>query len=247
MYWEEKDSTRCKRMVWIINLAHWFGSAVCSQLPADSYTIAGLQLPLCARCTGMYVGGLITVIFHTWRHPRAMGLPRSWVLVVLTLFFCAWAGDGVNSLFSSIPGLYHLYPPENLLRLITGSLMGITLGSFIYVLFNSVVWRSPVHAPILAGTGEFLALIGLDALLVLAVQSNQGIFLYPLVLASLAAILVLNSALMSAFAASLMAPLGQSWRDVRRPITVGTLVALTFLSTIALSRIALGAWLGTPI
>jgi hypothetical protein len=63
----------------------------------------------------------------------------------------------------------------------------------------------------------------------------------------LVAILVLNSTLVSAFAASLFAPHAQSWREARRPIAVGTLIAVAFLSTIALSRIALGAWIGAPI
>jgi uncharacterized membrane protein len=234
-------------MDWIIGLARWFGSAVCGQLTADSYNIAGVQLPLCARCTGMYVGGLITLIFHTWRHPRAMGLPRSLVLVALALFFFAWAGDGVNSLLSSMPGMPHLYAPQNILRLLTGSLMGITLGSFIYVMFNSVTWRNPVHTPILPSTGELVALLGLDALLVLAVQSNLAVLLYPITLLSLAAILILNSALMCALASSLLAPLAQSWWEARRPVAVGTGIALAFLSAIALSRVALGVWLGAPI
>jgi uncharacterized membrane protein len=234
-------------MNWIISVAHWFGSAVCGQLAADTYAIGGVPLPLCARCTGMYVGGLITISFHTWRHPRAVGLPRSWVLVALPLFFFAWAGDGVNSVLSSMPGLPHLYTPDNILRLITGSLMGITLGSFIYVMFNSVVWRNPVKAPILASSGELLALLGLDAVLVLAVQSNWDILLYPLTLASLAAIILLNSALMSALVSGLIVPLAQSWHDARRPLAIGTVVALTFLSAIAMARVALGLWLGTPI
>jgi uncharacterized membrane protein len=234
-------------MDWIIGLAHWFGSAVCHQLPADSYLIAGIQLPLCARCTGMYVGALTTLMFFTWRHPRSIGLPRSWVIAALPVFFLAWAGDGVNSFLSSIPGLPHLYPPQNILRLITGTLMGITLGSIIFVMFNAVVWRNVDHAPILATPRELLALLGLGTLLVLAVQSGWGIFLYPLTLASLAAILTLNSALMTAFAASIMAPLAHSWREASRPLAFGILVALFLLDSIAASRLLLGAWLGIRI
>ncbi len=84
-------------MDWIISLAHWFGSAVCHQWPAHSYFIAGVELPLCARCTGMYLGALLTILYHTWRHPRAIGMPRPWVLVAMVLFFVMWGGDGVNS------------------------------------------------------------------------------------------------------------------------------------------------------
>ncbi len=234
-------------MDWIISLAHWFGSAVCHQLPADSFYIAGIELPLCARCTGMYVGGLFTLLFHAWRHPRAVSLPRSWVVAALLFFFFAWAGDGVNSFLSSVPVLPHLYPPQDILRLITGTLMGITMGSLIFVMFNSLIWRDTNPAPILETPRELLALLGVGALLVLTVQSEWGIFLFPLTLVSLVAILVLNTALMSALAASLIQRRAQIWYEARRPLAFGSVIALVLLDTMALFRVLLGIWLGTPI
>ena len=234
-------------MDWVIRFAHWFGSAVCAQLPADSYTVAGVQLPLCARCTGMYLGALLTLTFHSWRHPRSIALPRSWILATLPLFFFAWAGDGVNSLLSSIPVLPHLYTPQNILRLITGTLMGITLGSVIFVMFNGVIWRNIDHAPILATPRELFELLVLGGLLVLLVQSGWAILLFPLTVASLIAILILNSALMTALVASVRPHLAQTWREVSRPVLIGTLVALTLLDTLAMFRLLLGGWLGTPI
>ncbi len=234
-------------MDWIISLAHWFGSAVCHQLPEDSYYIGGVELPLCARCSGMYLGALFTLIFHAWHHPRAIALRRPWVLVALALFFLAWAGDGLNSFLSAVPVLPHLYPPQNILRLITGTLMGITLGSLIFVMSNSLIWRNTNPAPIIETPRELLALLGMGALVVIIVQSEWGFFLYPLTLASLIAVLVLNSALMSALAASLMANLAQTWREARRPLTVGTAIALVLLNTLALFRVILGIRLGNAI
>lgn len=234
-------------MDWVLTLAHWFGSAVCAQLTADSYYIGGVPLPLCARCTGMYVGALGTLVFHAWRHPKSIALPRTWILAVIPLFFFAWAGDGVNSFLSSVPGFPHLYTPLNILRLATGTLMGISLGSVMFVLFNSVMWQDPSHSPILAGPTELFALLGLGALLILAVQSGWGLLLYPLALVSLVAILVLNSTLMTALAASLFARLAGSWREVRRPTLSGACLALLLLNTIAVSRLLLGAWLGIQI
>jgi uncharacterized membrane protein len=35
------------------------GSAVCHQLPARSFHLWGAQLPVCARCTGIYVGAAL--------------------------------------------------------------------------------------------------------------------------------------------------------------------------------------------
>lgn len=35
------------------------GSLICHQLPERSFHLAGAQLPVCARCLGLYVGGAV--------------------------------------------------------------------------------------------------------------------------------------------------------------------------------------------
>jgi uncharacterized membrane protein len=222
-------------MEWLLSAAHWFGSAVCHQFPTHSYQVAGVPLPLCARCTGLYLGALLALIFHAWRRPRAMGVPRPWMLVVLILFFFAWAGDGVNSFLSMVPALPHLYPPQNLFRLTTGTLMGITIGSLVFIVFNSLVWRAPNPESIFATRREFFALLGLGALLVFIVHSEFAPLLYPLNLAILIAILVLHTILVTAFIANLTRP-ALNWRQAMPAFALGALIALTYLSAIALLR-----------
>ena len=53
------------------------GSVICHQLPERSSRVFGAQLPVCARCTGIYVGAavsaVVTALFHTTdavRHNR---------------------------------------------------------------------------------------------------------------------------------------------------------------------------------
>ncbi len=241
---------RCKdgvSMEPLVSLAHWFGSAVCHQWPAHSYFIDGVELPLCARCTGMYLGAMLTLLYYAWRRPRAVGLPPIWALVVLILFFVLWAGDGVNSFIATIPVGTPLYPPQNILRLATGALMGITLGTLISMLFNSLIWREVKSEPILSGPRDLFVLLALQAVLVLLVNSQQPLLLYPLTFATLVSILVLNGGLMSAMAASLMRRLAGNWREAFAPLTAGLLVALTYLDAFAFLRYLMGVWLGTPI
>src|SRR3954447_8038652 len=38
------------------------GSVVCHQKPERSFTLAGQPLPVCARCTGIYIGAALAVL-----------------------------------------------------------------------------------------------------------------------------------------------------------------------------------------
>lgn len=194
-----------------------------------------MPLPLCARCTGLYLGALLTMIFHAWRHPRAMGVPRPWILFALGLFFFAWAGDGVNSFAATFSRLPHLYPPRNILRLITGTLMGITIGSLVFIVFNSMLWRAPNPDSIFTTRREFFALLGLGALLVLIVHSESALLLYPLNLAILISILALHTTLVTAFIANLTRP-AANWRQAVPALALGALIALAYLSALAWLR-----------
>jgi len=39
------------------------GSVICHQLPERSFSLWSRQMPVCARCTGIYVGAAVTVLF----------------------------------------------------------------------------------------------------------------------------------------------------------------------------------------
>lgn len=43
-------------------LAYVAGSLLCHQQPARSFHLAGAQLPVCARCTGLYVAGAMSLL-----------------------------------------------------------------------------------------------------------------------------------------------------------------------------------------
>ncbi len=231
----------------LITLAQWFGAAVCDQLAADTYRFGGVLLPLCARCTGMYLTAWLTLGWLAWRYPRSAARPRIWVLIAFGLFFLAWAGDGFNSLFASLPGLPHLYEPTNLLRLITGTGMGVAMGSFIFVMFNMVWSSGSTDAKPLVSIGDFVALLGVCALVVLVVQSEWSPLLVPLSAASLLAILTLHGMLMTAMVGT--APvLGARLRASRlRSLAVGVGIALVYLDAFALAHMLLVQYLGRPL
>jgi hypothetical protein len=52
----------------IVTAAYGAGSIVCHQLPGRSFHLWGAQLPVCARCTGIYVGAALASMVSGMRH-----------------------------------------------------------------------------------------------------------------------------------------------------------------------------------
>lgn len=162
----------------------------CAQLDTHSFYPGGVQLPLCARCTGMYLGFAIGVIgLHVRGLGKAARMPRGWTALALLGFIAVMAVDGFNSLFVDLH-LPHLYQPNNVLRLFTGMLTGTAMAAFLLTVVNGVLWRDPDLRP---AYGSMRFLRGLAPALViafLAVLSQWGILLYPLALLSSAGVVL---------------------------------------------------------
>lgn len=117
------------------------GFGVCHQIVSHSFTIGGHPLPVCARCTGIYLGAMVGLGLLTLLRPRAAGLPSPLMITVLVIMFLTMAADGVNSTFQSLPGGSGLWETTNVLRIFTGTLAGTAVAFFLYPLFNSAFWR----------------------------------------------------------------------------------------------------------
>ncbi|MCO5221192.1 MAG: DUF2085 domain-containing protein [Thermomicrobiales bacterium] len=123
--------------------AHAVMHGLCAQTPSHSFYFQGLVLPFDGRMTGIY-GGVLSaflILLALGRH-RAAGLPSSGSLVILLLFVVAMAVDGFNSLLTDLQR-WHPYQPSNELRLLTGWMAGVAIGTVVVMLVGMTFWRSP--------------------------------------------------------------------------------------------------------
>lgn len=167
------------------------GFAVCHQIHTHSFTIAGHQLPLCARCTGMYLGILSTLFILSRLRKLSGGLPAGGVLAVLGLFFGAMVVDGANSTFQTLGGGF--WDSTNLIRLITGTMAGIALGFVFYPLFNGNTWHRDELSRERVADRVYMLLpyIAAAGLLVLLVLSRVDWLFYPIAILSISGLLAL--------------------------------------------------------
>ncbi len=220
------------------------GYSVCHQIPERSFFAHTHQFPLCARCTGMYLGALLSLLFHFFRG-RQRGFPPLAVLLVLGLLFLAFALDGVNSFAQAFLPQLTFYQTTNLLRLITGFGAGICIGAVLGPLFTQSVWSRTEPGAALDGFPRLLGLLGAAALLGWAAHSGPNWLKTPLaVLSALAVIFVLTLAY-TVLGVILLGHANQyeRWRELRLPLIIGFCAALAQILLLDIFRLWLtGTW-----
>ncbi len=83
----------------IAEFLQWMGFGLCHQLPERSFVGGGVQVPVCARDTGIYVGFVVAfaviALVHRGERPREFPRPYVWAVMGVLLALLAW--DGVTS------------------------------------------------------------------------------------------------------------------------------------------------------
>lgn len=116
------------------------GYSVCHQMEDHTITIGEKYLPLCARCTGTFMG-LVIPLSYLLSKGKKSGVPSKTKIIILVLFALLFAIDGVNSTLSELMDRPLLYEPLNWIRLATGLGFGIALGNLIIPLWNQTLWK----------------------------------------------------------------------------------------------------------
>jgi uncharacterized membrane protein len=97
-------------------------SGVCHQRPDRSLFLFGHQLAVCARCSGIYAGGLAGMLFYPLvRRLNNETLPwRGWIVVA-----------ALPMIIDAIGGLLGLFPNTFLSRFVTGALAGSVIAFYL--------------------------------------------------------------------------------------------------------------------
>jgi uncharacterized membrane protein len=183
----------------LLGKADSVGYAVCHRIDERSFHIGTRQLPLCARCTGMYLGAMTGLVFQMIMGRKRDRIPHWSVLVVLGILTAVFGVDGANSylyLIKSIqPGVLanipNLYVPNNTLRILTGSGMGLAMSVMLFPAFNQTVWANGVEKRIFPDLRPFALVMGITILLDLLMLTGSPIVLYPVAFISTIGVLVL--------------------------------------------------------
>jgi uncharacterized membrane protein len=117
-------------------LLHWMGYGLCHQLPERSFFGGGIQAPVCARDTGIYLGVITSVILISFLHrgSRPTGLPTKVGWATIAVMIGVMALDGTSQYLG-------LRASTNELRLITGLTSGFAVGAIITPMINDGLWR----------------------------------------------------------------------------------------------------------
>ncbi len=92
----------------------------CHGIPSRCLLLWGVPMPICARCTAIYVGlflGLLTFVVLPWMHERILRLVMIAAAMPLAI-------DGLTQLM-------HLRESTNALRFGTGSIAGFAFGMWV--------------------------------------------------------------------------------------------------------------------
>lgn len=184
----------------LLRKTDYIAAAVCHRIPSHSFFIDEHQLPLCQRCTGTFAGALTGLLFQ-WaiaRRRRTRAFPPLWQWLMLGAFAAAWGLDGLNSyttlLLGTEAGILG-YAPQPLLRLFTGTFMGLGMSIVLVSAFNQVFWRDALLEPPLPRWRNVAPLLALGLLQATGIFTLEPWLLYPVALYTTAGVVAMLTCL----------------------------------------------------
>ena len=232
----------------LLGKADAVGYAICHRIAERSFHTHDRPLPLCARCTGIYLGVITGLIYFAGRgRARASHLPPTKILIAMGVLGALYAFDGLNSYLSVFDFYTPLYTPHNTLRLITGTTFGLAMITVVLPVFNSMAWNAPDTRAVLGGFGDMGLLYGIAAIVAALVLLDQ-----PVLRAAFGVISAIGVVFMFGVIGSVAFLIttrrenaARSGRDLLLPALIGLVFAMGIIGVIDLVRyLFTGTWGG---
>lgn len=222
------------------------GYAVCHRIDLRSFHIGERPLPLCARCSGMFLGALLGMAYQALQGKKGK-MPPLPALLLFGVLALSWALDGANSFSMLIPAINSPYQTQNWTRLVTGTGMGLAVAAILWPTFVQVLFQRWQDEPALGNWKQIGGLLLAAGLMVILVLSEIPVILYPLALLSSAGVLLL---LIMVYSLALVMIFKREnsyhrFRQLFMPLTGGYIIALIQIGVIDLMRFLwTGSWGG---
>jgi uncharacterized membrane protein len=229
------------------------GFGVCHQISTHSYSIGNHQLPLCARCSGIYLGALASLGLLGVLRRRASRLPAGHMLAILGVFFGAMVLDGLNSTLQTFNS--GLWESTNIIRLFTGALSGVAVAFIFYPIFNMSLWHRETtrRERVLEQPFELVGYMVAAGILVALLLDGGDWLYYPIAVLSIAGMLTLltmaNTLLV--LIVSRREGSARTFSAALTPLLLGLFLALVELTLLSYGRASLAPFmantLGMPV
>lgn len=218
------------------SLLRAFGFGLCHQLSERSFFGGGLQVPVCARDTGIYIGFAVSLVvlalLSRGRRPRGFPSPVAWSVLGLLVF--TMAVDGVSSYAG-------WRTTTNDIRLWTGLAAGYACGAVVLPMLNDTLWRRPGDERVLASARDIVIWLATIPVVWLAIRYGAPLLGvgYPLlvvvfIMVTLTAIDLVVVAMLPAFDRQ-----AESWRQIATPAVIAFGFAVLEVWLAALLRAAI--------
>ena len=149
---------------------YWIGGAVCHQLPDRTVLLDGTLLPFCARCTGIYLGFVLSVgYFYVQKRYFGNKLLKGIQIFIAAFCFLPFMLDGMGSYIG-------IWQSNNLARILTGLPAGVSLPYF-FILIKNFNIDEENNLPVYKSTKEQIALLLSGFTAVLLIYENKLPFL----------------------------------------------------------------------
>ena len=109
-------------MTAITALVYLAGSFVCHQIPERSFHISGIQFPVCARCTGLYLGAALGMVALFALPAAQAAMMRARALLI---------ASAIPTLLTLATAWLGLWDPSNMVRAVLALPLGLAVGAVV--------------------------------------------------------------------------------------------------------------------